>query len=107
MSDEPITVDPVALRGQAAEVDALAGAVDQASSAAASMNLGGGAFGLMCAFLVPPAVAVTSIARTSLRDASEMLRREADALRDLADDVEAFEEWTSAELTGLESEMGR
>lgn len=105
MSGEQIEVDPQALRDQAREVESLAGAVDQASEAAASMNLAGGAFGVMCAFLVPPAISITGIARGALRDASELLRREADALRDLADDFEAYEQWISGEMTGLEGEV--
>jgi hypothetical protein len=105
VSDE-IAVESSALRAQAAEVERVGGAVDYARDAARSMNLTGGAFGLMCAFLVPTAVGVTQIAANAMAETAAMLQREADALRAIADDFENTEKRASDDLRALSTELG-
>lgn len=100
-----IEVDAAALRAQAAEVERIAGDVTYARDAAGSLNLAGGAFGLMCSFLVAPAMAVTAIARETMAETSRMLRREADALRETADDFEGIEDDVGAEMRTLGREI--
>ena len=96
-----ISVDAAALRAQATAVEGIAGNVDYARDAVGSMNLGGGAFGLMCSFLVAPAMAVTMIAAETMAETSRMLRREADALRETADDFEQQEETVGGDMRTL------
>jgi len=92
MPADEIAVDQTELRSEAGKIDAVASAIGTARDAVASMNLGGGAFGIMCAFLVPFAQAATDAADEALQTTAAMVNREADALRDTADDFEATEE---------------
>lgn len=101
-----ISVQPEVLRRHAARVDSLTASVTQCMDAAASMNLGGGAFGIMCAFLVPPASAVSGIARSSISAAEGMLGRSATELRGLADDFERAEERVSGTLRDATAQLG-
>jgi uncharacterized protein YukE len=105
VSDE-IAIDVPALRTQAGHIDQAAGSVDYALDAVRSMNLSGGAFGLMCSFLVSPAMLVTSIAASTMAETAAMLRREAEALRDIAADFERVEAEVGADLRSLSAEIG-
>lgn len=105
MSGE-IEVEPSALRTGAGEIERIAGTVGYARDAAGSMNLTGGAFGLMCAFLVPTAVGVTQIAMNAMAETAAMLQREAEALRDIAADFEQVEARTSDELRAISGQVG-
>ncbi len=104
MSDE-IQVEPAALRTGATQIETTAGAVDLSVDAATSMNLGGGAFGIMCAFLVPSAQLITNAAVGTMRQTADMLRREAAALRSIASDFESGETDTSSTLSGLDATL--
>lgn len=83
---EPLDIDPDLLRSQAGQSRDGSAAVGEALAAVGSMNLSGGAFGIMCAFLVTPAMLVTSAAAGLMSNAQGMLDREAAALDKTADD---------------------
>ncbi len=104
MNDD-IAIEASALRSQARHVDQIAGSVDYARDAVGQMNLGGGAFGLMCSFLVGPAMAVTALAAQTMAETASMLRREAEALRDTADDFDRYEEQVGSDLRSLGAEI--
>lgn len=106
VSADRIEIDSGLLRDQARAVTAAASGVDEARQAASSMNLTGGAFGVMCAFLVPPAMLLTDAASSMLTQASEMLVREAGALRGAADDFDDLERGISNELRRLGGGLG-
>lgn len=106
MTDE-IAVDPSALLTEAGRIDHVAGRVDEARNAVDAMNLGGGAFGLMCSFLVSPAMLVTSVAANTMAETASMLRREADTLREIAREFERFEDGVGADLRALSAEVDR
>lgn len=106
MSADRIEIDTGLLRQQARDVDEAGRRVDQARQAIASMNLTGGAFGMMCAFLVPPAVTMTFAASSMLSDASAMLSREASALRGTADDFDDLEDDIATSLERLGGGLG-
>jgi hypothetical protein len=101
MSDDIIQIDTEALRSAAGQIETTAGAVDLSRDAATSLNLGGGAFGLMCAFLVPTAQTVSNAAVATMTQTAAMLRREAEALREVATDFDEHEENVSATLRGI------
>lgn len=83
---EPLALDPEILERQASYVRQDASDLANVQTAASSMNLHGGAFGLMCSMLVPPAHNVTTAANNLLRDAAEMLERNSAALNQTAAD---------------------
>ena len=104
MSSDRIEIDADLLRAQARAAEGAADRIGTALQAVGSMNLGGGAFGLMCAFLVPIAATVTTVAASTMGEAAAMLGREAEALRATADDFDGHEQSLSGDLrqTGAE-----
>lgn len=96
-----IRLDADLLLAQARSSDHAARAIGTARDAAASMNLSGGAFGLICAFLVPMASSVTLAAEGAMKAAEAMLERDSNALRATADDFVDYEDDLSQELRAI------
>ncbi|RLP80776.1 hypothetical protein D9V34_00750 [Mycetocola lacteus] len=106
MSDK-IALDMSMLRAHASRIDQVASDVGEAAAAARSMNVAGGAFGLMCSFLVPPAlVAVTSMERM-LSASQRAIEHTATQLREIADEAEQREEDNIALIRELERGLPR
>ena len=57
-----VKVEPAVLRAHAAKVADISEGVASAKSASAATDLGGGAFGILCSFMVPPLSAVKTVA---------------------------------------------
>lgn len=87
-----ISIDFDLLEQHARRVDLVASDVALAQDAASSINVGGGAFGLMCAFLVPPAALVSSLATSALASAQGMVERSARELRAVGTDFGTTED---------------
>ncbi|MGX5694884.1 type VII secretion target [Agromyces soli] len=102
---ERIAVDFDVVRQHATRVEYVAAQISTARDAAASMNMGGGAFGLMCAFLVPPATAISSLATSTVAAAEAMVERSAREVRGMAGDFESLEERLVAEVRRLEASL--
>lgn len=98
---ELIAVDTETVRRHAQRVGQIASDVRLAENAAGSMNVGGGAFGVMCAFLVPPAQLVSSIAIGAISAAATMLEQSEEQLRGLADDFDEGEQRQLDTISGL------
>ena len=98
---ELIAVDTETVRQHAQRVAQIAADVRLAENAAGSMNVGGGAFGVMCAFLVPPAQLVSSIAAGAITAAATMLEKSEEQLRGLADDFDEGEQRQLDSIRGL------
>jgi hypothetical protein len=101
MSGEHIAIDADVLRTQASKVEALAGDVAEAAAAAGTVNIGGGAFGLMCAFLVPVISPVTTATTGAIRASGELLERTGTELRGAVSDWDATEADIEAALKKL------
>lgn len=97
-----IAVDADLLRYQATQVDTIASDVAEASSAARSLNLGGGAFGELCGFLVPPVQLVSAAAMQLLQESEALLHRTGTQLRSVATDVEDREHGFVEQLRAIE-----
>lgn len=102
---DKIEVDPDLLRSHAGKVERVGEGVKLAQDAANSTNIGGGAFGIMCAFMVPPALVAATAARGTIGSAAGMVDRSAHQLRGLARDFEQNEEAASERLANLEAEL--
>lgn len=102
---ELIAVDFDLVRQHATRVEQVAGQLGTARDAAASMNMGGGAFGLMCSFLVPPATAISSAATSTVAAAEAMVERSAREVRGMAVDFESLEDRLVAEIRQLEASL--
>jgi len=101
-----IALDAHVVSYHAARVERLADDVQVAIDAANSMNLMGGAFGLMCSFLIGPATTVTSFAKEGMHGVEGVLRESARELRAGLAEVAAFEEHVISEVRDLGSELG-
>ena len=88
-------------RQHAARVARVASDVRLAQDAAGSLNLGGGAFGVMCAFLVQPAQLVSQVAVGTISSVSALLGRAESELLGMVADFEAMEEDVSGRYRQL------
>ena len=104
MSDE-IAIDFDVLAYHANRVENVASDVALAQNAAGSINLGGGAFGLMCAFLVLPTTIVSTAAQLTLASARGMVERSAREIKGVARDFSTLEEDIITEIDDLKSEL--
>lgn len=100
-----LTIDTEVLLRHAARVDQVAADVGVAKDAAGSVNLGGGAFGLMCSFLVPPLDAVSNAARSALAAADGMVARSAREVRGMAGDFDSLEDGIGENLRNYRREL--
>ena len=99
---ELIRLDADRALQHATRVEATAARVSTAASAAGSMNMSGGAFGLMCSFLVPPATLASSLARDTLLSSQQLIERSARELRAAVADISAGEERVMQDVAALE-----
>jgi hypothetical protein len=87
-----IAVDQDLITSHAARVEVVASDIAVARDAAGSTNMGGGAFGVLCSFLVGPASLAASMAQQTIQAAEGMVRRSATELRGVGTDMAAFED---------------
>lgn len=105
MTDD-IALDLDRLRQHAAFVDSLVGDVGAAMSVLRGGDLVPSAFGVLCAFLVPPSLAMSAAATGLFGADQSLLVRTAGELRQAAQQWEQFEDDTVATLRDLESGLG-
>lgn len=101
MSDQ-ISIDSDALRAHARKVAQLADDVSTATNAIASINLSGGAFGLMCAWMVAPATVASNIVGSHIKETRSVLDRTSGAVSDTARTFDASEEQIIDAITQLD-----
>jgi len=101
-----IAVDAELIHAHAARVERVAADVGVARQAAAATNMGGGAFGVICAFLVPPATFAASMAASAIGAAEGMLTRSAREVRGVATDMAAVEDDIVQAVRALEKGLG-
>ncbi len=87
-----IRVDPEVVSYHAARIERTAADAHLAVTAAQSMNVGGGAFGLLCSFLVAPAMVTTEAAKLALVSVEDVISRSATVLRAGVGDFDRFED---------------
>ena len=89
---ELINVDVDVLSAHARKVSQLADDVGVAADAVAGIDLGGGAFGVLCAWMVPPAQVVSGVVLSHSRETRVVLNRTEGELRGVASDFSAAED---------------
>jgi formylmethanofuran:tetrahydromethanopterin formyltransferase len=87
-----IAVDHELIVSHAARVEMVASDISVARDAGSSTNMSGGAFGLMCAFLAPPAQLAANMATQAIAAAEGMVRRSATEIRGVGDDLASYED---------------
>lgn len=100
MADK-IAIDQDVIVAHAARVERVASEIAIAKQASTSANMGGGAFGLMCSFLVPFAEAAAHAASTSIGEAGGMVSRSAVELRGVGADAAELESRLVASIREL------
>lgn len=105
MSDK-IAIDHDLITSHAARVEQVASDISVARDAASSTNMGGGAFGVMCSFLVAPATIAASMAGSAISAAEGMVRRSATEIRGVSTDMAAFEADVVAAINSIETTLG-
>lgn len=99
MVDEPVQVDPEALRTHATSIEALTGPIGQAVDAARAVSAPSDAFGKLCAFLPPLFVdSVETDGIAALEAAQTAVAEDAGKLRAAADGFAAGDEAVAAGL---------
>ncbi|KQO96817.1 hypothetical protein [Leifsonia sp. Leaf264] len=98
---ERISIDFDRIQQHATRVGSVAADVRNAKDAAGSMNLGGGAFGLMCGFLVAPASMITGVAGSMIGSAGALVERSAREIRGVGADFTALENHIREEIEPL------
>jgi hypothetical protein len=98
MSQDRIVLDSDVVTAHVGRVRSVSADIATAHSAAAGLNLGGGAFGILCAVLVPPAVAVSQAALDAIQEAQDLVDRSADQIAAVVADFAALEEQIRGEL---------
>lgn len=92
MSVGEIKVDADLIQQHATRVDQLAADAAEAVSAIRSINLSGGAFGMMCAWMVPPVAVVSSAVGSAISSGQDVITRTASEIRLAASDFATHEQ---------------
>lgn len=98
---ELISIDPQLITAHAARVDQVASDVALARDAASSMKMGDGAFGILCAFMVPPATIVSEFAKSAIASAERLVERSTRELRGVGTDFSTYEEESVAGINSM------
>lgn len=102
---ERIRFDVDTMRQHASRVDQLGDDVRLAVEAIRSVNLSGGAFGLMCAFMIPPVAAVSTVVAAAIGAEQDLVYRTAAELRMVAGELETHEASVAELLRSIEGEL--
>ncbi|QCB94233.1 hypothetical protein [Cellulomonas shaoxiangyii] len=103
MSQDRIVLDSDVINAHVGRVRSVSTDIGTAHSAAGGLNLGGGAFGVLCAVLVPPAQLVSQRALGAIQEAQDLVDRSADQIAAVVADFAALEEEIRAELEPISS----
>lgn len=103
---QQIRMDADILLQHASRVQQLASDAAEAASAIQSVNLGGGAFGVLCAWIVPPVGMVSGAVSQHISGAEGVLERTGQELRAVVADFDTFEETVIQVTKHLEGVLG-
>ncbi|MDT0116618.1 type VII secretion target [Microbacterium sp. PRF11] len=106
MSGDAISVDVELLHQHAGLVSQLASDANQALSAVQSVNLSGGAFGLLCSWMVPPVSMVSQAVGSTIQQGGEVIERSATQIRAAAEDFQRYEESVIDAVRSLDRNLG-
>lgn len=103
--NDRINVDSDAVTLHAQHVEQIAADVRVAIDAAGQTMLSSGAFGVMCAWMIPPFLAVATATTATLSSAASSIDRSARELRAAAADFDEHETAVSGKLSGVHSSI--
>jgi hypothetical protein len=94
-------VDTDGLRAHASELRVIGGDLGKAAQAGGITMLQDSAFGILCSFLVPPALAVQTACTAVIGAASGSVDSTAGLIRGVADGYDAIEDAVSTLMSGI------
>ena len=100
-----IAVDAEILLAHAGRVEQVAADVHEGLSAAASTDLAGGAFGVLCGFLMVPATAASFAGRSAISSAEQLVSRAAGQVRGWSADAQAVDQAACDAVASLRSAL--
>lgn len=106
MSGADIRIDAELLHEHAGRVEGLTADAAQALSAIRSVSLSGGAFGLLCSWMVPPFAMASEMVGSAIQAGEDVIERTGDAVRGMAGDFQRFEDSVVDVVRGLEKGLG-
>ncbi|QCQ17194.1 hypothetical protein [Microbacterium sp. RG1] len=101
-----IKVDADIMLQHASRMQQLAQDAAEAAAAIQSINLGGGAFGLLCAWMVPPVAVVSGAVAEHINGAEGVLERTGNAMRAVVRDFEGYEDAVAQAARSIEGRLG-
>lgn len=101
-----ISLDFDTLVQHAARVEQISADIGEASQAISSINLTGGAFGVLCNFLIAPAQIVTTVAGSLVRDCEHLMQRTGTQLRKTATEAGEREQELVSQLRAIQRGIG-
>lgn len=103
MVGERIAIDSDVIGAHSARVEQVAADVEVAVQAARQTMLSSGAFGVMCAWMIPPFLATAGTATATMVSAAAALNRSAHEIRAVGSDFERLEQQISEKLSTVRS----
>ena len=101
-----IRVDADVMLQHASRMQQLAQDAAEAAAAIQSLNLGGGAFGLLCAWMVPPVAMVSGAVAEHISGAEGVLERTGQEMRAVVQDFDGYEEAAAQVARSIEGSLG-
>ncbi|MBZ4488096.1 hypothetical protein LQ938_11520 [Microbacterium sp. cx-55] len=106
MSAGEIRVDADLIQQHASRVEQLASDAAEAVSAINSINLSGGAFGLLCAWMVPPVSMLSGVVSSAISGGEDLIGRTATEIRAALGEFDQYEESVTQSVANIEKALG-
>lgn len=104
MNDE-IRIDADLMAQHARRIQQLTRDAAEATAAIKSINLGGGAFGALCAWMVPPVSMVSDAVSKHISGAEHVLERTGQEIQAVVRDFDSYEEEVLRAVRAIESDL--
>lgn len=101
-----ISVDADLMLQHASRMQQLASDAAEAASAIQSVNIGGGAFGVLCAWMVPPVGIVSGAVAQHIDGAEGVLDKTGTEMRAVVSDFDGYEEAVVQVSQSIEGHIG-
>lgn len=100
-----VVVDTGAMRSHASAVDGIAARLAEAADASATMAIPDMAFGLLCSFLVPPAMLVQTLAAGTVSGAASAMEGISSSITGAAEAYDAIDHFVQDSLSKITKAM--
>lgn len=106
MTAGEIRIDADLIQQHASRVERLTSDAAEAADAIRSINLSGGAFGVLCAWMVPPISVVSGVVSAAIEGGEDLIGRTATELRAALREFDEHEQSVIAVVRRIEGTLG-